>query len=275
MRSRRLNFPTANEIALAAERKGQVKRRAEELQAQRKRPRTAAAAANSWPAVSPQGPPYASWGAGGGMALAEPPGQPPANPHTNYEAARAERERLTQDAARWQQLQTLQHKPPPVEPAVAPNAAAAESVDLCCDTCDTWYTTAEVGLSVQQAQALDEWHCGVSLGTHQRLPPPQRPLQTTTDHQPRVPPAMHPGGMLMSPAATPAQSPAQAQAPAPAPALARAQAPTPAHAVGADGAAQAALLGLRAGAGAQADAGGAAVAGGERLDLAAGANWTL
>ena len=266
MRSRRLNFPTANEIALAAERKGQVKRRAEELQAQRKRPRTAAAAANSWPAVSPQGPPYASWGAGGGMALAEPPGQPPANPHTNYEAARAERERLTQDAARWQQLQTLQHNPPPVEPAVAPNAAAAESVDLCCDTCDTWYTTAEVGLSVQQAQALDEWHCGVCLGTHQRLPPPQRPLQTT---------AMHPGGMLMSPAATPAQSPAQAQAPAPAPALARAQAPTPAHAVGADGAAQAALLGLRAGAGAQADAGGAAVAGGERLDLAAGANWTL
>ena len=157
MRGRSLNFPTANEIALAAERKGQVKRRAEELQAQRKRPRTAAAAGPyAGPAVSPQGPPYASWGASG------------ANPHTNYEAARAERERLTQDAARWQQLQTFQHNPPPVEAAAAPNAAAAESIDLCCDTCDTWYTTAEVGLSVQQAQALDEWHCGVCLGTHQR-----------------------------------------------------------------------------------------------------------
>ena len=50
---------------------------------------------------------------------------------------------------------------------ISRSVRAGRSIDLCCDTCDTWYRTAEVGLSVQEAEALDEWHCGVCLGTHQ------------------------------------------------------------------------------------------------------------
>ena len=45
-------------------------------------------------------------------------------------------------------------------------AAAARFCDLCCDTCETWYTTLDAGITVEEAEALDEWHCGVCLGTH-------------------------------------------------------------------------------------------------------------
>ena len=48
----------------------------------------------------------------------------------------------------------------------AANSAAMSSADLCCDKCETWYTTQEVGLSVDEAKALRAWHCGICLGTH-------------------------------------------------------------------------------------------------------------
>ena len=48
----------------------------------------------------------------------------------------------------------------------AANSAAMSSADLCCDKCETWYTTQEVGLSVDAAKALRVWHCGICLGTH-------------------------------------------------------------------------------------------------------------
>jgi hypothetical protein len=59
---------------------------------------------------------------------------------------------------------------PPVRPAEG-DAAAAENCDLCCDTCDTWYTTTGVGLSVREAEALEEWHCGACLGTDMQQSP--------------------------------------------------------------------------------------------------------
>ena len=36
-----------------------------------------------------------------------------------------------------------------------------------CDKCDGEYTLTNAGLSRQQAQAMDEWVCGICLGTHQ------------------------------------------------------------------------------------------------------------
>ena len=45
--------------------------------------------------------------------------------------------------------------------------AAVPFCDLCCDTCETWYTTLDAGISVAEAKALDEWHCGICLGTHE------------------------------------------------------------------------------------------------------------
>ena len=51
--------------------------------------------------------------------------------------------------------------------AAAPPAAAVPFCDLCCDTCETWYTTLDAGISVAEAEALEEWHCGICLGTHE------------------------------------------------------------------------------------------------------------
>jgi hypothetical protein len=41
-------------------------------------------------------------------------------------------------------------------PLVLKVAAALPSCDLCCDTCDRWYTTTQVGLTVAEAEALQE-----------------------------------------------------------------------------------------------------------------------
>ena len=39
-------------------------------------------------------------------------------------------------------------------------------MEVCCDSCDGWFRTDEIGLTVEEAEALDGWRCGVSLGTH-------------------------------------------------------------------------------------------------------------
>jgi type IV secretory pathway VirB10-like protein len=45
-------------------------------------------------------------------------------------------------------------------------SAQSDSTDLCCDRCETWYTTSEVGISADEAEALATWVCGICLGTH-------------------------------------------------------------------------------------------------------------
>ena len=47
--------------------------------------------------------------------------------------------------------------------AAPETTGAPESTDLCCDTCDAWFT---VEMTKQEADAPEEWHCGVCLGTH-------------------------------------------------------------------------------------------------------------
>ena len=68
--------------------------------------------------------------------------------------------------------------PPPQREFTGKQPCAASllrtSVDICCDTCDNWYTTAQVGLSVEEADALPTWHCGVCLGT-QHKPAKRKP----------------------------------------------------------------------------------------------------
>lgn len=51
--------------------------------------------------------------------------------------------------------------------ASAAPASAEPFCDIQCDMCNTWYTTLDAGISVREAEALDEWHCGVCLGTHE------------------------------------------------------------------------------------------------------------
>ena len=50
------------------------------------------------------------------------------------------------------------------------NATAAADCDLCCDTCDGWFRASNVGLSVREAETLQEWHCAACLGQPQPQP---------------------------------------------------------------------------------------------------------
>ena len=59
--------------------------------------------------------------------------------------------------------------PAPAVPAATPEVA---DCDLCCDTCDGWFRASNVGLSVREAEALQEWHCAACLGQPQPQPQP-------------------------------------------------------------------------------------------------------
>ena len=48
--------------------------------------------------------------------------------------------------------------------AVSSASLLPPSVDICCDGCQAWYITSQVGLSVEEAEALRTWHCGACLG---------------------------------------------------------------------------------------------------------------
>ena len=69
-------------------------------------------------------------------------------------------------------LSTAPVAPAPAAPAATPGTAA--DCDLCCDTCDGWFRASNVGLSVREAEALQEWHCATCLGQPQPQPQPQQ-----------------------------------------------------------------------------------------------------
>ena len=117
-------------------------------------------------------------------SAASKPRPPKSAPNQSPAAAAREAEQLSDEAlARALQQEELgtrkrTRKPAmfdPVAEAARPQLAraartrkseGAAAMDLCCDTCLAWYTIAEVGVTATEAEALDEWHCGICLGTH-------------------------------------------------------------------------------------------------------------